>query len=244
MQGLILAAGMGKRLGELTSKKPKCMVSVNGVSLLERMVCSLERLSLNKIVIVDGYKSDVLREFANSLKLKTRIEYIENPIFDKTNNIYSLWLAKDFLLSDDTLLLESDIVFENAVLEGLKNDPRPNLALVAKYEDWMDGTCLKLNDDDSIRQFVSGKNFNPLEKSEYFKTVNFYKFSRDFSREIYVPALKEYRKKFGDNEYYESVLAEILNENPRCIFARRIENQLWYEIDNANDLRSAEKIFS
>ncbi len=243
MQAIILAAGMGKRLKELTKENTKCMVKVNEISLIERTLTSLDKLGLNRIVIVDGYASDKLRLYISGLKVNTKIEYINNPIYDKTNNIYSLWLAKDALTEDDSLLLESDIIFEDSVISGLCNDERKNLALVAKYEDWMDGTCLKLNDDDSIRQFIPGKQFNENEKSGYFKTVNFYKFSKEFSRDLYVPELESYREQFGDNEYYEAALGELMKRDSSCVLARRLSDEEWYEIDNADDLAAAEKIF-
>ena len=243
MQAIILAAGMGKRLKDLTKENTKCMVKVNGISLIERTLKSLDKLGLNRIVIVDGYASEKLRNFISALKVNTKIEFINNPIYDTTNNIYSLWLAKDVLVQEDSLLLESDIIFEDSVIEGLCHDSRKNLALVAKYVDWMDGTCLKLNSDDSVRQFVPGKQFNDSEKSEYFKTVNFYKFSKEFCRDYYVPELESYRKQLGDNEYYEAALGELMKKDAACVLARRLSNEKWYEIDNADDLAAAEAIF-
>lgn len=243
MQAIILAAGMGKRLKDLTKENTKCMVKVNGVSLIERTLNSLDKLNLSRIVIVDGYASEKLRIFVSKLNIKTKIEYINNPIFDKTNNIYSLWLANKVLTEDDSLLLESDIIFEDSVISGLCNDTRKNIALVAKYEDWMDGTCLKLNNDDSVKQFIPGKQFDDNEKSEYFKTVNFYKFSKEFSTDLYVPELEYYRTQYGDNEYYEAALGEIMKKNSSSVVARRLTDEKWYEIDNADDLAAAEKLF-
>lgn len=244
MQGIILAAGMGKRLKDLTKENTKCMVKVNGVSLIERTLHSLDLLHLNQIVIVDGYASEKLRIFISGLNIQTKIIFVNNPVYDKTNNIYSLWLAKEYLCEDDSLLLESDIIFEQDVLEELYSDERKDLALVAKYEDWMDGTCLKLNENDSIKAFIPGKKFNEIEKSEYYKTVNFYKFSKEFSEKLYIPELKKYRSSFGDNEYYEAALGQLIEKNPLCIKARRLKNKKWYEIDNAFDLEAASKLFS
>ena len=99
MQGLILAAGMGRRLGELTKNNPKCMVTVNGVTLIERMLRQLEALHLSRVVIVVGYRGQQLIDYIATLGLSTPITYINNPIYDRTNNIYSLALAKDHLLS-------------------------------------------------------------------------------------------------------------------------------------------------
>lgn len=112
---------------------------------------------------------------------------MDNPVYDKTNNIYSLSLAKEFLLQDDTLLLESDLIFEDAVLHKLLDDPRQTLALVDKYESWMDGTVVTLDADDNILSFVPGSKFNFDDIPGYYKTVNIYKFSKYFSQTHYVP---------------------------------------------------------
>ncbi|MDE7368083.1 MAG: phosphocholine cytidylyltransferase family protein, partial [Lachnospiraceae bacterium] len=190
MQAIILAAGMGKRLKELTEHNTKCMVRVNGETLIERMLSQLDKLALERIVIVVGYKQEVLKDYIRELLTKTPIIFVENTVYDKTNNIYSLYLAKDYLLEKDTLLLESDLIFEDAILEELVNDERDTLALVDKYESWMSGTCVKLGADDSIEAFVPGKNFRFEEIKDYYKTVNVYKFSRKFSETHYVPFLE------------------------------------------------------
>ena len=156
MQAIILAAGMGKRLKELTKNNTKCMVKVNGVTLIERMLKQIDKKNLTRIVIVVGYEGKKLIDFIGTLSVKTPVCFIENPIYDKTNNIYSLALAKDWLVKDDTLLFESDLIFEDEVLDLLINDKRDTLALVDKYESWMDGTCLKLDADDNIIGFASG----------------------------------------------------------------------------------------
>ena len=165
MQAIILAAGMGKRLKALTNDSTKCMVKVNGVTMAERTLKSLDKLNLNKIVIVVGYKGDKLIEYANSLGLQTPIEYVDNAIYDKTNNIYSLYLAKDYLLQDDTLLLESDVVFEDAVLHRLVDNPYPSLALVAAFESWMDGTVVTLDEENNIKSFLILDNLGKFAKS-------------------------------------------------------------------------------
>ena len=223
MQAVILAAGMGKRLKNLTQDNTKCMVKVNGVTLIERMLHQLERLHLSRIVIVVGYKGAKLIDYISTLDIQTPIVYVNNPIYDKTNNIYSLFLARDYLCREDTLLLESDLIFDDSVLSALVEDPRDTLALVDKYENWMDGTCLKLTEDDGIKNFVPGSQFKFDERREYFKTVNIYKFSKHFSETKYVPFLDSYSKALGNNEYYEQVLRVIaILDNPE-IKAKRLD---------------------
>ena len=244
MQAIILAAGMGKRLKELTQSNTKCMVKVNGVTLIDRMLHQIERLHLSRIVIVVGYEGQKLIDYIGTLDIRTPIEYINNPVYDKTNNIYSLALAKNWLCSDDTLLFESDLIFEDAVLETLVNDPRETLALVDKYESWMDGTCVKLTPDDDIEAFVPGKKFKFSEIKDYYKTVNIYKFSRHFSETHYVPFLDAYQAALGQNEYYEQVLRVITMLDTPEIKGKRLGGQRWYEIDDIQDLDIAESIFT
>lgn len=244
MQAIILAAGMGRRLKELTQNNTKCMVEVNGKKLVDRLLEQLDRLNLNKIVYVVGYEGQKLIDHINSLDIRTPIEYVNNEIYDKTNNIYSLYLAKEYLLEDDTLLLESDIIFEDSVLTGLLEDPRDTLALVDKYESWMDGTCVKLDENDSIIDFIPGKKLCFNETDEYYKTVNIYKFSRHFSVSHYVPFLEAYSKALGNNEYYEQVLKVITMLDDPEIKARRLSGEKWYEIDDIQDLDIAESIFA
>ena len=159
MQAIILAAGMGKRLKELTRNATKCMVEVNGVTLIQRALNALDQLSLERIVLVVGYEGKKLQEYISTLEVKTPIVYVDNPIYDKTNNIYSLYLARNYLEKDDTLLLESDLIFEDAVLRRLVEDPYPSLALVAAYESWMDGTVVTLDEEDNITSFIGKKDF-------------------------------------------------------------------------------------
>lgn len=244
MQAIILAAGMGKRLKELTDGNTKCMVKVNGVSMIERMLSQLDRLNLERIVLVVGYRGQQLIDYIQTLSVSTRIEYVNNEIYDKTNNIYSLYMAKEYLLEDDTLLLESDLIFEDALLEKIVEDPYPSLALVAKYESWMDGTVVTLGEDRSIKQFLGKKEFVFEDIPKYYKTVNIYKFSQSFSETHYVPFLEAYCKALGHNEYYEQVLKVItLLERPE-IKALPLENEIWYEIDDIQDLDIAESIFA
>ena len=244
MQAVILAAGMGKRLKELTQDNTKCMVKVNGVSLIDRMLHQIEKKHLSKIVIVVGYEGQKLIDYIATLGIQTPIIYINNPIYDKTNNIYSLALAKEFLCQEDTLLFESDIIFEDAVIDALLEDPRETLALVDKYESWMDGTCVKLTGDDDIAAFVPGKLFKYDEIDEYYKTVNIYKFSRNFSKSHYVPFLEAYQSALGENEYYEQVLRVITMLDNPGIKGKRLNGQLWYEIDDIQDLDIASSMFA
>ena len=244
MQAIILAAGMGKRLGEYTRNNTKCMVPVNGTPLIDRMLNQLSRLNLNRVVIVVGYEGKKLMEYVGEERNGLRIEYIENSVYDRTNNIYSLALAKEKMQEDDTLLLESDLIFEDSMLSLLLENPFPNLALVAKYETWMDGTMVCIDKDCNIVNFVTKAAFNYHHIDQYYKTVNIYKFSRTFSRDKYIPFLEAYTKAVGKNEYYENVLRIITFLNSEELKALPVGHRKWYEIDDKQDLDIAEALFS
>ena len=245
MQAIILAAGMGRRLGEHTKNHTKCMVSVNGVRLIDRLLGQLSALSLRRVVIVVGYKGKELRDYiGNRYDNRLTIEYAENPIYDKTNNIYSLSLVKRQLQEDDTLLIESDLILSDSLFKMLLDNPYPNLALVAKYESWMDGTMVRIDAENNIVNFIPKNAFNYADVDQYHKTVNIYKFSRDFSQHKYVPFLEAYCTALGNNEYYEQVLRVITLLDHANLKALPIGHEKWYEIDDIQDLDIAEALFA
>ena len=235
MQGLMLAAGMGKRLGKYTKGNTKCMLNVAGKTLIERAVDALKNVGINRLVMVVGYKSENLKKFINENIKDMEIVFIDNPDYDKSNNIYSLYLAKEWLEKDDTIMLESDLIYENKMIEELVKDKNKNVALVAKYEQWMDGTVVTLDDKNRITSFVEKKDFKFDRTDEYYKTVNIYKLSKEFSKNEYIPFLEAYMKAYGLNEYYELALKAIAHLSRSDLKALPIKNIKWYEIDDAQD---------
>ncbi len=234
---------MGKRLKELTQDNTKCMVKVNGIRLIDRVLSQLAKLGLKRTILVTGYKGEQLRQHVGRRWNGMRIDYVENPIYDKTNNIYSLSLAADEMCKDDTLLLESDLIFEDSIFEKVLKDPHPNVAVVDSYRSWMDGTCVTLNEDRLIQRFVPKKDFTYDEIRSYYKTVNIYKFSKEFSKNEYIPFLRAYLNALGNNEYYEQVLRVVALLDRPLIHAMPLTGEKWYEIDDIQDLDIAESMF-
>lgn len=251
MQAVMLAAGMGKRLGKYTKGNTKCMLEVNGKTLIERTIEALLASGggVTKLIVVTGYQGDNLKRFlteeCTNPKIKElEIEFIENPIYDKTNNIYSLYLAKDKLKEDDTILLESDLIYDYSLIKRLIEAPEENLVSVAKYEQWMDGTVIKIDDENNVVEFIEKKNFDYNEIEKYYKTVNIYKFGKEFLNNIFIPFLESYIKAYGENEYYELVLKIIAHLSRSELKALDVSDIPWYEIDDAQDLDIAKCIFS
>ena len=235
---------MGRRLGEYTKNNTKCMVPVNGVRLIDRLLEQLSRTDLQRVVIVVGYKGKELMDYIGSrYDGRLKIEFAENPVYDKTNNIYSLALVKEQLQEDDTLLIESDLILSDRLIPMLVDCEDPNVALVARYESWMDGTMVEIDQDRNIVNFIPKEAFNYANAGSYYKTVNIYKFSREFSRQKYVPFLEAYTKSVGNNEYYENVLRIISFLNNHDLKAQDIGKAQWYEIDDKQDLDIAEALF-
>lgn len=235
---------MGRRLGEFTANNTKCMVEVNGVRLIDRMLSQLDAVNLSRIVIVIGYEGNKLKDYLLSRYPNKNLVFIENAVYDKTNNIYSLWLTRGYMAEEETLLLESDLIFDDRVLKAALDSEYENCALVSKYETWMDGTMVRINDDSDIVNFIPKKDFMYSDTDTYYKTVNIYKLSRHFVVKHYLPFLEAYIKVLGENEYYEQVLRVITLIDNCGIKAVPITGFNWYEIDDVQDLRIAEAIFA
>jgi len=244
MQAIILAAGMGNRLGKYTKNNTKCMLPINGKTLAERALDALDNAGIRRCIFVVGYKKENVIAFLGNRYKNVEIIYVSNDIYDKTNNIYSLYLAKDYLLQDDTLLLESDLIFENRLISDMLASPDPTIAAVARFESWMDGTVVEITENREIAAFIPKKLFNFNDIGSYYKTVNIYKFSRNFSQNTYVPFLEAYSRTMGNNEYYEQVLRVIATLDKCELKAFVLSGHKWYEIDDAQDKNIAETIFS
>lgn len=246
MQVLILAAGMGKRLADLTSNATKCMIEVDGVTLIDRALSAVTEFDISRIVMVIGYEGESLRSYLGNEYNGVPIVYVENEVYDQTNNIYSLYLAKELFSEDDTLLLESDLIFDNSVIKRvLEDESLTNKVVVDKYQSWMDGTVVEINENNEVDRFISKNEFKFEDVANYYKTVNIYRFSKEFITKHYVPFLTAYCQSVGKNEYYENVLRVLaFLDNTKlnaCILG---ESEKWYEIDDKQDLHNAETLFS
>jgi len=245
MQALILAAGMGKRLGKYTEDRTKCMVEVAGKTLLARAADAMRQAGITDCVLVVGYQAERLVKYAANEIEGIRFEFVYNRDYAATNNIYSMYLAREQLARDDTVLIESDLIMAPDLIGNLLKMPDPNVVAVAKYEQWMDGTVALLDEDGHVQDFIDKQNFHYDQADSYYKTVNIYKFSRDFIRKQYLPFLEAYIKAYGMDQYYESILKTIAHIDRARLKAYVVPPELpWYEIDDAQDLDIANTIFA
>lgn len=244
MEAILLAAGKGSRLGKYTKDNTKCMLEINGETLLEKTINSLTYSGINKLIIVLGYKGENVKKYImeKGLDKSIKIEYVHNFDYNNSNNIYSLYLAKA-LVDDDVILLESDLIYDKNIIKGLVNSEDKNSAVVAKYSDWMDGTVVEFDYNKNITSFIGKQDFNYSDKDDYYKTVNIYKFDKKFFQEYYMPFLKLYMDIYGKNDYYETVLKITTVFRDNALKAYVLNDELWYEIDNEEDLQNASKLF-
>lgn len=235
---------MGRRLGAQTANKTKCMVMLHGSTLLERSLDALTDAGVTRIVLVVGYKSEGVRQLIGDSYAKVPVTYIDNPDYEATNNVYSLYLAKYELEKDDTLLLESDLVYEPKIIHDLLANSAPNVAVVDRHRSWMDGTVVTISDDNTIQQFISKKHIDQSAFARYYKTVNIYKFSKEYLSGSYLPFLEAYVQSVGNNEYYEQVLSVIASLDKQQLAAMPLSGQKWYEIDDLQDYQIAQTLFA
>ena len=244
MQSIILAAGLGSRLGKLTKECTKCMVKINGITLIERMLRQLDRYGMDRIIIVTGYKGDILKDYVQNLRINTPVVFVDNSDYRHTNNIYSLWLTREFLEEMDSLVLESDMIFEDRVIEKMLAVDNGCGTFVARPRPWMDGSIVKLDKDNNIVYFVDDEEVKRIDPSYYHKIVSIYKFKKRYVSEKYMTYLNEYVKKNKDNNLYESLLKVIDLDVEKKIPAEILDEEQWYEINDIQDMDIAESMFA
>jgi choline kinase len=234
---LLLAAGTGSRLFPLTQNSPKCLTLVNEKSILERLVIGLKKQGFKRLVIVTGYLENCIREFLGTKSGNMTIEYIYSPLYKTTNNIYSLWMARN-IINEPFMLIESDLVFDSSQLDNMIF---PDRIAVARMQPWMNGTTVSINQAQLVKSYQDGT-ITHLNEDRY-KTVNIYSFS--------VPTWQSIVKKLNQhiaagivNSYYETVFSEMVADGSLSLKAVPFNNKLWYEIDTIEDLAEAEKLFS
>ena len=244
MQAVILAAGFGQRLRPITESIPKCLVPVNGKPLLINALEILEARAVHGVVLVVGHMKEKIYQAVGHEFGNVRISYVENDTYDKTNNVYSLWLARD-RLNKDSLLLECDLYYGGDIIDALMDDCRGCNVLVSKYDPAsMDGTVVEVGRGNVVKRLIVKRDQEEgFDFSDKYKTVNMYCFSREFLRRYLTPYLDLYVGSYGLNSYYELVLGGLIYLGQPDIRAVIVEADKWYEIDDKEDLRRAEMRF-
>ena len=242
MKAVILAAGQGVRLRPLTFSLPKCLVEVGGKSFLQNQLEILEKAGLEECVLVLGYYAElVVKRFGTQFG-SMRITYVQNPRYYETNNLYSLWMARNEI-EDDILLIESDLIFRYELIEGVLNNSYPNIAVTDKFQNGMDGTVVFEKDGIINSMVLKANQSKAFDYSNARKTVNIYRFDRIVVSNMLIPQLTKFVQLGRVNEFYESVLADMITGKKLVICSHEVGDQPWFEIDNLQDLKQAERLF-
>ena len=232
---LLLAAGSGNRLQPLTDSIPKCLIEINGRPILERLIDNLCDNGFKRLVIVVGYMHHCIRRFVNEYAGDLTVEFITNPLYQTTNNIYSLWLARN-KIQESFLLVESDLVFESSQLEGLLY---PNKIAISRMQPWMNGTTITIDSLNRVQAFgMGGNGYTEITR---YKTVNIYSLSDSTWRKV-VERLELHISSGKVNEYYEVVFKEMIADGSLSMDGVFFDPERWYEIDTPADLANAERI--
>ncbi len=208
---------------------------MNKKSILERLVINLKQQGFKRLVIVTGYLKNYIREALGTKSGNMTIEYIYSPLYKTTNNIYSLWMARE-RINEPFILVESDLVFDVSQLDDMIY---PDRIAVAHMQPWMNGTTVTINKSQQIKSFQNGT-AEHLDENNY-KTVNIYSFSLTSWHAI-VERLNQYISAGKVNCYYETIFAEMVGEGNLSLQAVSFDRKPWYEIDTIKDLAEAEKI--
>lgn len=234
MKALILAAGLGTRLRPLTDTRPKSMVEVNGKPILYKQIENLLENGIDDITVIAGYKSEMMADGIN--ENYKRVKTIINNIYDKTNNMYSAYMALEEMYDNEFLLMNSDVFYDSAVIKELMKKKYGNSIVVEEG----------IYNDENMK--VSCTNGRIMEISKmiseddaYGVSIDVYKFSKEGSK-VFYDKVKEYIKDKEElNQWTEVALNDVLKliKFTPCPLMGR-----WMEIDNHDDLKIAEDIFN
>lgn len=244
MKALVLAAGYGKRLRPITDTIPKSMVPVNGTPLLMNTMNNLVACGITEIGIVVGHKAEYIQKRIGSTYCGAAITYYENPRYLETNNVVSLLSAEAFM-NDDVLLLECDILYRKDMLDLLLAGEGDCTILVSPFHpDTMDGSVIRTADGNKAMELILGKwQGADFDYTNMKKTVNLYKFKKDFIQNKYMPLVRWYVEHMSENSYYEKVLGALLYLRECDARVVEVPADMWCEIDNEEDLKRASVMF-
>ena len=237
MKAVILAAGIGTRLIPLTNSTPKCLLKAGNKKILELTIDNIIANNIDDVIIVTGYLEQQIRDFVSAKYPHLHVVYIYNEVYSSTNNIYSLWLAKDSVLGDEMLLMDSDIIFDKDIIAKIFASGYDNCLALKRYN--VQDEEIKVKADDKGRVLEIGKEVKLSEAIgesigiEKFGVTTLYKLFTILDRKILVEK--------NINQFYESAFQE-LTDNDTDIFTVDTTGHICMEIDTADDLEAAGKI--
>ncbi|MBE7061162.1 MAG: phosphocholine cytidylyltransferase family protein [Clostridiales bacterium] len=232
MKALILNSGLGSRMGWYTKEHPKCMTDLSsGQSILSRQLLLLKQNGITDIVITTGYYDEVLINYCNSLGLNLNYSFVKNPIYDKTNYIYSIYCAREQLYNNDIVLLHGDLVFDSIVLEQVLKSERSCMTVSSTlplpdkdFKAVIDGERIKKVGIEFFESAVSAQPLYKLNASDW---------------NVWLDKIVEFCERDERKCYAENAFNQVSDE---ClIYTLDVKNELCAEVDTPNDLEIVNK---
>lgn len=243
MQAVILAAGMGKRMGTLTDETPKALVKTpRGVPFIVAALRAVKAAGIDRALIVTGYKGELLRETLGEVCQGVALRYLQNDRYAVTNNIYSLWLAGE-AVNEDVLLLECDVLLTPGLLERFLSSPEADCrVMVSPYcAATMNGTVVFTKPGGmEVCALATKRQQKGLDLSRAWKTVNIYTFKKAFFLDKFVPMMRTYMEIQDADSYYEQVLGALVYYQNDTVSAVTVSPEDWLEIDTQEELQQAQ----
>jgi histidinol-phosphate/aromatic aminotransferase/cobyric acid decarboxylase-like protein/choline kinase len=244
MKAIVLAAGVGARMRPLTDRIHKSLLIVGERTILGRIIDGLLAIDVDEILIVTGYRAADVQAFISAQYPELPIHYLHNSRYRETNNIFSLAMALDHIqISSDVVLVECDVLFDPSLLARLNSAQRGNIALVDLYRPGMDGTVVSVEAGMVTQVFPAHLQTENFDYSGKYKTLNIYRFDRDFCRQRLQPLLSCYANVIDSGCYYELVLGMLINMQREAVRAEIVDGSQWTEVDDPNDLAGARFTF-
>lgn len=215
------------------------MLEVGGTPIVDNLCDILESLGVRQVVVVTGHLHEVLVEHLRRMNRRLAFHFVENTRYAETNNIYSLWLARD-LIAPPFMLLECDLFVERAVLEPLIE---PDRLIVSAYTGAMNGTGVELSATGEVTRLVLGSQMEGEDRSRLRKTVNLSSFSRSTWFDHFEPAVRGCIEAGELQHFYEAALGRCIHAGAVHLTAVDVTGKKWAEIDTLEDLANAEVVF-
>ncbi len=239
---VVLAAGKGMRLAPRTDRYPKPLSMVGDTAIIDNLLTALSDSGVSEVVIVAGHLADVLEDHVRELALDCTVHFVINERYAHTNNIYSLWVARDYLF-DGFMLFEADVFFDKGLIDDLVTVEHSDVLVVDRFRPPMNGTVVTHDAHNVATGMFLGSDMRDPRERAYDKTVNFYRFGPAYSSEILLPGLANHIRAGNVNSYYEVVVRESIARGER-LFCLHTGRHRWWEIDDERDLATARRLFA
>lgn len=238
--GVILAAGIGSRLSELTASIPKCLVEVAGKPILKYQLDAYEYAGVEEVILIIGYRSSQIKSYIQSLNSPLSIVIVENKEYQKTNNMYSLYLARDIIAGRSVIINNGDMVIDHELVGRMIQDPNDNVVAVEPESFDEESMKVVIRSDGSISHIA--KTINAQES--FGCSIDFYKFDQTATAKLLERATEIIEERCDKNQWTEIAIDHLFRESEIYSKPFDIKDIKWVEIDNRKDLIEAHNKFS